>query len=315
MTLAAPLANLAQWALLLAVAPLLRGLIQRAKARAQNRRGASLFRPYAELAKLLRKQDLLPDTASAVFRAAPVVSLAAMLVAAALVPVLWPSALLAGGGDFLVLVGLLALARFALLLGAWDGGSAFGGMGASREAMISALAEAPLLLGLIAVGILAGSGSLAGMAQWTLGQTLVHFSPVYALAATALGLVAIAEAGRIPVDNPATHLELTMIHEAMVLEYSGPSLALLELAAAVKLSLLLALLAAVFFPWGMAPAPTPARLALALLLFLLKLAAGAVAIALIESTLAKLRMYQVPAYLGLASALALLAVACTALIR
>ncbi|HVA64644.1 MAG TPA: NADH-quinone oxidoreductase subunit H, partial [Terriglobales bacterium] len=273
------------------------------------------FRPYAELAKLLRKQDLVPDTASAVFRAAPVVSLAAMLVAAALVPVLWPAALLAGGGDFLVLVGLLALARFALLLGAWDGGSAFGGMGASREAMVSALAEAPLLLGLIAVGILAGSGSLAGMAQWTLGQTLVHFSPVYALAATALGLVAIAEAGRIPVDNPATHLELTMIHEAMVLEYSGPSLALLELAAAVKLSLLLALLAAVFFPWGMAPAPTPARLALALLLFLLKLAAGAVAIALIESTLAKLRMYQVPAYLGLASALALLAVACTALIR
>ncbi|HUX68629.1 MAG TPA: NADH-quinone oxidoreductase subunit H [Terriglobales bacterium] len=315
MTLPAALANLAQWALLLALAPLLRGLIQRAKARAQNRRGASLWRPYAELAKLLRKQDLVPDSASPVFRAAPLAALAATLVAAALVPVLWPAALLASSGDFLVLVGLLALARLALLLGAWDSGSAFAGMGASREAMVSALAEAPLLLGLLAVAILAGSASLAGMAHWTLTQTFATFSPVHALAASALVLVALAEAGRIPVDNPATHLELTMIHEAMVLEYSGPSLALLELAAALKLTLLLALLAALFFPWGMAPAPTPARLALALLLFLFKLALGAAAIALVESTLAKLRMYQVPAFLGLASALAFLAVASTSLTR
>ena len=168
-------------------------------------------------------------------------------------PALHASALLGNAGDFILLVYLLALARFFLVLGAMDGGSSFGGMGASREALVSTLAEAPLLLGLVAVAIVAHGASIAAIVRWTSGQPFFHISPVHALAFVAFALVAIAETGRVPVDNPTTHLELTMIHEAMVLEYSGPSLALIEWASAIKLNLMLALLiVAVFVPWGIA---------------------------------------------------------------
>jgi len=196
-----------------------------------------------------------------------------------------------------------------------DGGSSFGGMGASREALVSALAEVPLLLGLVAVAILARTATLAGIVQWTVRQDFTQISAVHALAFAALALVAIAETGRIPVDNPTTHLELTMIHEAMVLEYSGPSLALIEWASAVKLSVLLALLIAVFAPWGMAGGVSVPALALATLAFLLKVFVLALAIAVVESSIAKLRMYLVPDFLGVASALAILAVVFTALMR
>ena len=304
-----------QAALLILIAPLLRGIVARLKARIQNRRGASVFRPYSDLLKLLRKEDLVPDTASAVFRAAPLVLFAVTAAAAAFVPVLQAPSLLGTTGDFILLVYLFALGRFFLMLGAMDGGSSFGGMGASREALVSTLAEAPLLLGLTAVAILAGSASLAGIVQWTLQQDFFQLSAVHALAFAALALVAIAETGRIPVDNPATHLELTMIHEAMVLEYSGPSLALIEWASAMKLSVVAALMIGLFLPWGMAAAPTASALAIALAAYLLKLLLLAVTIAVVESSVAKLRMYMVPDFLGVASALAILAVVFTALMR
>jgi formate hydrogenlyase subunit 4 len=307
--------NLAQVALLIVIAPMLRGIVARLKARIQNRRGASVFRPYSDLWKLLRKEELVPDTASALFRIAPRVVFAVTLVAAGFVPVLSGSALLGATGDFILLVYLFALGRFFLVLGAMDGGSSFGGMGASREALVSTLAEAPLLLGLAAVAILARSASLAEIVQWTLRQDFFQLSAVHALAFAALALVAIAETGRIPVDNPTTHLELTMIHEAMVLEYSGPSLALIEWASAVKLSLVAALLIGLFLPWGMAATLTPAALAIALAAYLLKLVLLAAAIAVVESSVAKLRMYMVPDFLGVASALAILAVVFTALMR
>ena len=301
--------------LLIALAPLLRGIIARLKARIQNRRGASILRPYSDLLKLFRKEDLQPATASPLFRLAPVVVFACSVAAAAFVPVLYAGALAGGSGDFILLVYLFALARFFLILGAADGGSAFGGMGASREALVSTLAEAPLLLGLAALAIVARSASVEGIVQWTLTQDFFQLSAVHALAFSALALVAIAETGRIPVDTPTTHLELTMIHEAMVLEYSGPSLAFIEWASAIKLSVISALLIAVFLPWGMATAWSAGALVLALLAFAGKVLAIAVTIAVVESSVAKLRMYMVPDFLGVASALAILAVVFTALMR
>jgi formate hydrogenlyase subunit 4 len=307
--------SLIQVLLIVGTAPLLRGVVARIKARIQNRRGASVFRPYADLWKLFRKEDLVPSTASLLFRLCPVILFAATLMAAAFVPVLHVSALLGDRGDFILLVYLLALARFFLVLGAMDGGSSFGGMGASREALVSALAEAPLLLGLIAIAVVSHSASIASIVRWAISRAPFVLSPAHAFACVALVLVTIAETGRVPVDNPSTHLELTMIHEAMVLEYSGPSLALIEWANAIKLNLMLALLVALFVPWGVAATISPVALAIALLCYPLKIALLAVALAALESSVAKLRMYLVPEYLGTACALSVLAVVFTAFTR
>jgi formate hydrogenlyase subunit 4 len=300
---------------LIAVAPLVRGTIARIKARIQNRRGASIWRPYSDLVKLIRKEDLRPTTASAVFLLAPRIVFVATVGAALFVPVLQNATAFSFGGDFILLVYLLALGRFFLTAGAMDGGSAFGGMGASREALVSALSEAPLVLSLVAVAITTREVSLSGMSQWALLQDPTRISAVHALALAALALVAIAETGRIPVDNPATHLELTMIHEAMVLEYSGPSLAWIELASSAKLTLILALLVGVFAPWGMASSLSFLGITMAAAVFVVKLAALAVAIAVLESSIAKLRMYLVPDFLGVATALAILAMVFTAVLR
>ncbi len=307
--------NLLQLLMLVAVAPLVRGVVARIKARIQNRRGASVWRPYADLRKLFAKEDLVPPTGSPIFRLCPMVLFAATVVAAAFLPALHASALLGTTGDFILLVYLLALARFFLVLGAMDGGSSFGGMGASREALVSTLAEAPLLLGLVAVAIVARTATIAGIVQWTIGQQFFQLSAVHALAFAALVLVAIAETGRVPVDNPTTHLELTMIHEAMVLEYSGPSLALIEWASAIKLTLIMALLIGLFAPWGMATGLSVLGLAIALPVLVMKVALLAAALALLESGVAKLRMYLVPDFLGVACALSILAVVFTALAR
>lgn len=304
-----------QIALLVALAPLVRGAVARLKAMIQNRHGASVWRPYADLLKLFRKEDLVPTSASPIFRLAPRVVFAATVTPVLFVPIVQAGAILSISGDFIVLAYLLALGRFFLLLGAMDGGSSFGGMGASREALVSTLAEAPLLLGMTAVAITAHDMSLSGIARWTLRQEPTYISAVHALAFGALALVAIAETGRIPVDNPATHLELTMIHEAMVLEYSGPSLAWIEWASSVKLTLVLALLVALFAPWGMMANLSAVGFVIATAAFLAKLAVLAVAIAVLESSIAKMRMYLVPDFLGAATALAILAVVFTAVLR
>lgn len=297
-----------QAVLLLAMAPLVRGIIARVKARFQNRRGASIFRPYQDLLKLFRKEDLVPPTASAVFRAAPLVIFAALVVASLFVPVLQDSALLGMSGDFIIIVYLLALSRFFLMLGGMDGGSAFGGLGASREALVSTLAETPLMLGLTAVFVASRTTSVSGALHWGLQQDITQFSAVHALAFVALALVAVAETGRIPVDNPTTHLELTMIHEAMILEYSGPSLAFIEWASALKLTLISALLIGLFVPWGIASSGSLVLVSIALVAFMLKVLLLILIVALVESGVAKLRMYLVPDFLGVASALAILAI-------
>ena len=305
------LIQFAQVLLIVVGAPLLRGVVSKLKARLQGRQGASVWRPYADLGKLFRKEDLVPPLASPVFRAAPRIVLCVTAVAALLLPVLQPSAMLSGPGDFILFVSLLALARFFLVLGALDGGGAFGGMGGSREALVSALAEAPFLLGLTSVAIVARSTQLTGIVEWTLRQNFFDVSAVHILAFSTLAMVAVAETGRIPVDNPTTHLELTMIHEAMVLEHSGPSLAFLEWANAVKFGLIMSLLVGLFFPWGMAAEPTAAGIALAATAYLAKMLGLAVALAVVESSIAKMRMYAVPDYLGVASATGVLAVVFT----
>ena len=309
------LVSVIQWMALLAVAPLVRGIVARVKAIIQNRQGASVWRPYQDLLKLWQKEDLVPPTVSPVFRLTPVTVFTMTAAAAAFIPVLHASALVQLGGDFLIFVYLVAFARFALMLGAVDGGSAFGGMGASREALVSTLAEAPLLLALTAATIAAHSSSFGGIVVVTLQRDAFDFSAVHALALAALALVAIAETGRIPVDNPATHLELTMIHEAMVLEYSGPQLALIEWASTVKLTLVMALIVALFAPWGMAQSVTLLALLIAVAALLLKLLLLSGAVALLESVVAKLRMYLVPDFLGVATALAVLALVFTAMSR
>ena len=293
-------------------APLLSGVVSKMKARLQGRQGASVWRPYADLGKLFRKEDLVPPLAAPIFWVAPRIVFAATAAAILLIPVFQPAAVLGGAGDFVLLVGLLALSRFFLVLGAMDGGGAFGGMGGSREALVSALAEAPFLLGITAVAILARSTQLAGIVAWTLRQNFFDISAVHILAFSALAMVAIAETGRVPVDNPTTHLELTMIHEAMLLEHSGPSLAFLEWANAMKFGLIMSLLIGLFFPWGMAAELSLPAIAFAVGVYLTKMAALALVLAVVESSVAKMRMYAVPDFLGIASATGALAVMFTA---
>ncbi len=304
-----------QFVLLLAGAPLVRGIIGRLKAVLQRRQGASVFRPYYDLWKLFRKEDIVPPSASVIFRASPRMAFALTLAAAAFMPALVTGGMLSFSGDFILLIYVLAFSRFLLMLGALDPGSSFGGMGASREAMVSALSEAPLLLATISVAIVAKASSIAGIVLWTGRQNLFDISAVHVLALTALIFVVLAETGRMPVDNPATHLELTMIHEAMVLEYSGPSLALIEWAHALKLNILLALVIAFFMPWGIAEGFGIVPVLVAFAVYALKMLIAAAAVAVLESTVAKLRMYVVPEFLGIAGALSILAIVFTVILK
>ena len=296
---------LLQAVLYVAMAPLLAGWVRKVKARLQNRRGASLWQPYRDLYKLFVKEARMAHTASLLFRAAPYIVFVATWLAVAAVPLVTTSLPTAAIADVIVIAGLLALARFFLALAGMDVGTAFGGMGASREMFVSALAEPAMLMAVFTLAMSAHSTNLASVVEYQLfGETVLRPSYMFALAG--LVLVAVAETGRIPVDNPNTHLELTMIHEAMILEYSGRHLALMEWAAQLKLMLYGVLLVNVFFPWGIAQGTNPAMLGMALLLVVVKLALLGVALALSETVLAKMRVFRVPAFLNLALLLALL---------
>lgn len=301
-------AALLQTAGLLAVAPLLKTLIKKMKARLQNRQGPPLMQGYYDLAKLLGKEPVRSETATWIFVAGPRVYFAAVLAASTLVPVLIAVAPLESAGGILLLVGALALGRFALATAALDTGSPFGGMGASRDMTIAALAEPALLLGLFASALAAGSMNL-GVLIRSLVQHGVSWHPSDFLAFAGLFVIVIAETGRVPVDNPATHLELTMIHEAMVLEYGGPDLALVEWASAVKELLYFTLLADLFLPVGMATSAAPGALLVALLAWAGKVGVLAIAVTVVESTNAKLRLFRVPELMAVSLGLAFLALA------
>ena len=293
---------------MLAVAPLLKAVIKKMKARLQNRQGPPLLQVYYDLAKLLRKEPVRSETASWIFVAGPRVYFAAAIAATTLVPVLMAAAPLEAAGGILLLVGTLALGRFALATAALDTGSAFGGMGASRDMTIAALAEPALMLGLFTSALAAGSLNLGGLVRNVL-ETGVRFHPSDLLAFAGLFIIVIAETGRIPVDNPATHLELTMIHEAMILEYAGPDLALVEWASAVKELLYLTLLVDLFMPFGIATSAVPGEIVVALVAWAGKVFLLAVAVTVVESTNAKLRLFRVPELVSVSLGLAFLALA------
>jgi formate hydrogenlyase subunit 4 len=288
-----------------ALGPLLVGWIRKVKAVLQNRRGAPVIQPYRDLRKLLMKEARVAHTASPLFRAAPYVVFGATWLAAATVPLVAVNLPTAAIADIIALVGLLALARFFLALAGMDVGTAFGGMGASREMVVSALAEPAMLMAVFTLAMTAHSTNLATVVDFHLTGSIV-LRPSFLFAFAGLVLVAIAETGRIPVDNPATHLELTMIHEAMLLEYSGRHLALMEWAAQIKLVLYGALIANVFFPWGIARSLWPQEVAVGLVAIVLKLLALGTALAVAETVLAKMRLFRAPAFLNLALLMSLL---------
>ena len=294
--------------LMLLLAPLVTGVIKKLKARLQMRRGASVGQPFYDLAKLLRKGMVISAHASWIFRVTPFILFLTTLVVALLVPTITANVPLRLVGGVLAVIYLLALGRFFLALAGLDAGSAFGGMGSSREMTISALAEPAMMLSIFTVAIVAGSTSLAEMARVAVSQPWRVLNPSQILACAAMFIVLLAETGRIPVDNPATHLELTMIHEAMLLEYSARHLALLEWASALKLFNYSCIGLAVFFPYGILGSGADSLALLgAVPLLIAKLLAGGFVLALIETLSAKMRIFRAPEFLGTAFMFAVLA--------
>jgi formate hydrogenlyase subunit 4 len=294
-----------QLATFVAFAPFLAATIRLTKARLQSRRGPGLLQPYRDLAKWWGKLPVESDASGPVARYAPAFVLGAIVAAALLVPGAASRTPLPGWGDLLVVVGLFATARFAIALAALDSGSAFGGMGSSRDVAISALAEPGLVLALAGAAIAAGSSDLGAISAFGIGHGVGLLGPAHLLAAAAFAIVAIAETGHYPVDNPDTHLELTMVHEGMLLEASGRSLATLVFASELKLVVLAALFSAVFFPFGAATEMAPGPIALGLLVGLGKMLVIGQGLALLDGTIAKARIMALPDFLGLASLLAL----------
>ena len=296
-----------QMLLVLFVAPALIGVTRKAKARLVRRRGAPILQPYRDLVRLLRKEVVLAHNASWLFRVTPYLIFAATWVAAALVPTFATGLLFSWSGDLIAIIALLASARFFLALAGMDVGTSFGGIGSSREVMIASLAEPAMLTIVFSLALIAGSTALSTMADF-MASPAVGLRVSLGLALFALLIVAVAENGRIPVDNPATHLELTMVHEAMVLEYSGRHLALIELATALKLLLYISLIACLFLPWGAAsPADGAAATAIGVGAYLIKLAVSGMLLAVFETAIAKMRVFRVPEFLGAALMLGLLA--------
>ena len=301
------LTQAAQMAVVLLLAPLLTGVVRKLRARLLRRRGASIFQPYRDLARLMRKEAVVAHNASWLFRVAPYLIFAATWVAAALVPTFAIGLQFSWSADLIAIIALLGSARFFEALAGMDVGTSFGGIGSSREMMIASLAEPAMLLTVFTISLVAGSTQLSTVAAF-MASPQVGLRISLGLALVALIIIALAENARIPVDNPSTHLELTMVHEAMVLEYSGRHLAMIEFASSLKLLLYISLIAVVFLPRGLAPAGAEFK---AYLIggasYLAKLGLSAAFLAVVEVTLAKMRVFRVADFLSIALMLALLA--------
>jgi formate hydrogenlyase subunit 4 len=301
------LVQLGEISLVLAAAPLLTGYVRKVKARLLRRRGPPLLQPYRDLARLIRKETVLAHDASWLFRVVPYLVFATTWVAAGLVPTFATGLVFSFAADVIALVALLGSARFLLALAGLDVGTSFGGIGSSREMMIASIAEPAMLMAVFTVSLLAGSTQLSSIAAF-MQTPHVGLRVSLALALVGLVMVAIAENARIPVDNPATHLELTMVHEAMILEYSGRHLALIELASFLKLLLYLSVVTCVFVPWGVAVAGQGfAAYLVGVGVYLAKLAAAGFLLAVFETAIAKMRVFRVPEFLGAALMLGFLA--------
>jgi len=295
-----------QIVVIVGLSPLVKGFINKMEARIQCRRGPSLFQPYYNLVKLLQKDVVVSETASWIFRATPYVTFVSILLIALLVPVLSSQVPLNFIGDIILIIYLFALGRFFLALSSLDTGSAFGGMGGSREMAISSMAEPAMMLSIFTVSLTVGSTNLSNITGTLLNYKSLN--PSLLLAFAAFVIVIIAETGRIPVDNPFTHLELTMIHEGMILEFSGRYLALIEWASSMKLLLLLTILVNTFFPWGITTGFSFPGLIISFALYLVKIGFFALAIVILESSLAKVRLFRIPNLLGTSFILSLLAI-------
>jgi formate hydrogenlyase subunit 4 len=296
-----------QMLLVLLLSPLLTGFVRKIKARLLRRQGPPLLQPYRDLIRLMRKEVVLAQSASWLFRVIPYIVFAGTWVAAALVPTFRSGLLFSWSADLIAIIALLGSARFFLALAGLDVGTSFGGIGSSREMMIASLAEPAILMIMFTLALIAGSTQLSTMAAFMLSSQ-VGLRVSLGLALLALIMVAIAENARIPVDNPATHLELTMVHEAMVLEYSGRHLALIDLTSELKLLLYVSLIGCLFLPWGIAvPEAGPLMIAVGVASYIAKLAAGGVLLAVFETAIAKMRVFRVPEFLGAALMLGLLA--------
>jgi formate hydrogenlyase subunit 4 len=296
----------AQMAAVLAFAPLLTGFVRKAKARLLRRQGPPLVQPYRDLWRLMRKEVVLAENASWLFRAAPYLIFAGTWVAAALVPTFATGLMFSWSADLIAIIALLGSARFFLALAGLDVGTSFGGIGSSREVMIASLAEPAMIMIVFSLALLAGSTQLSTVAGYMLSPN-VGLRVTLALSLFALTMVALAENARIPVDNPATHLELTMVHEAMVLEYSGRHLAVIELAGQLQLLLYVSLIACLFVPWGLAPVGAGWEVhLLGFATWIGKLAVAGALLAVFEIALAKMRVFRVPAFLAAAFMMAIL---------
>ncbi len=297
--------QLLQNALVLLAAPLLMGWIAQCRAWLQNRRGAGVLQPYRNLLKLFNKDAVLAEDASRLFLLTPYILFACMWLAAALVPVIATDMPLSSAVDVIALVGIFALARVFISLAAMDLGTAFGSLGARREMLVGFLAEPALLMVLFTASTISQSTSLITIVEILAHKQFVLY-PSLAFASVAFVMVLLAENARIPVDNPSTHLELTMIHEAMVLEYSARHLALVEWAGALKMFAYMTMGIALFVPWGIASTGEWHALPLAIVLLVLKLALGGAGLALLETLSAKMRIFRVPEFMGTAFLLAVL---------
>jgi len=295
----------AQMLLVLALAPLLLGFTRKIKARLLARQGPPIVQPYSDLVRLVRKEAVLAENASWLFRSAPYLIFAATWVAAALIPTFATGLYFSWSADLIAITALIGSARFFLALAGMDVGTSFGGLGSSREMLFASLAEPAMIMIVFTVALVAGSTQLSTIADFMLAHGGLRVS--LALALIALIIVAIAENARIPVDNPATHLELTMVHEAMVLEYSGRHLALIELAAALKLLLYVSLIACIFVPWGIAAGESGLEAyGIGTAAYVAKLAVGGFLLVVFETSIAKMRVFRVPEFLGAALMLGLL---------
>lgn len=299
------LVQLLQATLMVLLAPLAAGFVATVKARLQNRRGAGIMQPWRDIRKLLTKEVVLAENASWVFRFAPYVVFTATVMASFIIPTLLYDTPLSLTADVIVLVALLGLARFFLALAGMDIGTAFGGMGASREMTFSALAEPAMLMSIFVLSLGAHSTNLTTMIHHVLNTPFL-IQPSIAFALVAMLMIALAETGRIPIDNPTTHLELTMIHEAMLLEYTAHHLALMEWASMIKLLLFATLIVDLFVPWGLSAQPEILSIIFSTMLWILKVATLFILLAVLETGLAKLRLFEVPEYLGTSFVLAFL---------
>jgi formate hydrogenlyase subunit 4 len=309
------LLEIGQALLALLLAPGLVGFIRMVKSRLQGRRGAPPWQPYYDLRKLFGKEAVVSRNASWLFRSAPYLIFTTTAAVTMLVPLVAAPLPFDAVGDLLMVVYLMLLGTFFLALAGLDPGTAFGGMGASREMTVAAIAEPTIALAIFGLAVGAGSTNLGRIVAQTLSRPGAVINPGHLLGFAALFIVTLAETGRLPVDNPATHLELTMIHEAMTLEYSGRYLALIEWAAGLKLLIFFSLLSNLFLPWGVATTLTPGALAIAVIALIAKLALLGLAVALIETRIAKLRLFRAPELLGVSFVLALLSVTSSFLLR